>query len=147
MLRRPHPVGMSGTCSRNPTGRASEKAHYVERNGLLQRKGGSAKLGNRLNKPGTWCYNGSMITSIKFPPATLSRLQAEAEKSGKDLDTLVTEAVEAKMALAHLSLHDVLRPINEEIAASGLAPEEAEAFFEQELSAMRAERKSSAGKQ
>ena len=88
-----------------------------------------------------------MITSIKFPPATLSRLQAEAEKSGKDLDTLVTEAVEAKMALSHVSLQDVLRPLNEAIAASGTTPEQAEAFFERELSAMRAERKSSSGKQ
>ena len=88
-----------------------------------------------------------MITSIQFPPATLSRLQAEVEKSGKDLDTLVTEAVEAKMALAHVSLRDVLRPVNEAIAASGLALEETEAFFEQELSAMRAERRSSSGKQ
>lgn len=87
-----------------------------------------------------------MITGIKFPPETLSRLQAEAEKSGKDIDTLVTEAVEARMALSHVSLQDVLRPINEAIAASGMTPEEAEVFFEQELSAMRAERKSSSGK-
>ena len=88
-----------------------------------------------------------MVTSIKFPPATLSRLQAEVEKSGKDLDTLVTEAVEAKIALSHVSLREVLRPIHEAIAASGMAPEEAEAFFEQELSTMRAERKSPKGKQ
>jgi len=86
-----------------------------------------------------------MTTAINFPPATLSRLQAEAQKSGKDIDTIVTEAVEARMAIAHVSLQDVLRPINEAIAASGASPEEAEAFFEQELSAMRAERKSSSG--
>lgn len=84
-----------------------------------------------------------MTTAINFPPATLSRLQAEAEKSGKDIDTIVTEAVEARMALSHTSFQDVLRPINEAIAASGMTPEEAEAFFDQELSAMRAERKSS----
>jgi len=87
-----------------------------------------------------------MTTAIKFPPATLSRLQAEAQRSGKDLDTLVTEAVEAKMALARVSLQDVLRPINEAIAASGMSPEEAEEFFEQELAALRAERKYSSGK-
>ena len=88
-----------------------------------------------------------MITSISFPPATLTRLHAEAVKSGKDLDTLVTEAVEAKMAISHMSLEDVLRPLNEAIADSGATPEEAEAFFEQEHSAMRAERKSASGKQ
>ena len=86
-----------------------------------------------------------MTTAINFPPATLRRLQAEAEKSGKDIDTFVTEAVEARMALSHTSLQDVLRPINEAIAASGMTPEEAEAFFDQELSAMRAERKSTLG--
>jgi hypothetical protein len=87
-----------------------------------------------------------MVTNINFPPATLSRLQAEAEKSGKDLDTLVTEAVEARIALSHVSLQAVLRPINEAIAASGMTPEEAEAFLERELSAMRAERNSFSGK-
>ncbi len=87
-----------------------------------------------------------MVTSINLPPATLSRLQAEAKKSGKDIDTLVTEAVEARIALSYLSFQDVLRPIQEAIAASGMSPEEAEAFFEQELAAMRAERKISSGK-
>jgi hypothetical protein len=51
------------------------------------------------------------------------------------------------VAFSHVSLQEVLRPINEAIAASGTTPEEAEAFFEQELSALRAERKSSSGKQ
>ena len=88
-----------------------------------------------------------MTTAINFPPATLSRLHAEAQKSGKDLDTLVTEAVEARMALSRVSLQDVLRPLHDAIAASGMSPEEAEAFFEQELSAMRAERRSWQGKQ
>jgi hypothetical protein len=87
-----------------------------------------------------------MVTTINLPPATLSRLQAEANKSGKDIDTFVTEAVEARIALSRVSLQDVLRPIHEAIAASGTTPEEAEAFFEQELSAMRAERRSSSGK-
>jgi hypothetical protein len=88
-----------------------------------------------------------MSTAINFPPNTLSRLQAEAQKSGKDIDAFVTEAVEARMALSRVSLEDVLRPLNEAIAASGVTPEEAEAFFEQELAAMRAERKSRAGNQ
>jgi len=72
-----------------------------------------------------------MATSITFPPATLSRLQAEAEKRGKNINTLVIEAVEAKLARSHLTFQDVLRPIQEAVA-----------FFAQELAAMRAERKS-----
>ncbi len=101
---------------------------------------------NRLNKRRDCCYTGTMRTNINLPPATLGRLQAEAEKSGKDIDTVVTEAVEARIALSRVSLQDVLRPIHEAIAASGTTHEEAEAYFDQELSAMRAERKSSAKK-
>jgi hypothetical protein len=84
-----------------------------------------------------------MTFTINLPPATVERLQAEAEKSGKDIDTLVTAAVEVKMALSHVSLQDALRPIQDAIAASGMPPEDAEEFFAQELSAMRSERKSS----
>jgi len=87
-----------------------------------------------------------METTINLPPATLGRLQLEAEKSGKDIDTFVTEAVEARIAISRVSLQDVLGPIHEAIAASGTTPEKAEAFFEQELSAMRAERRSCSGK-
>ena len=87
-----------------------------------------------------------MTITINLPPATLDQLKAEAEATGKDVETVVCEAVEAKMALSNVSMQDVLLPINEAIAASGMTPEEAEAFFAQELSAMRAERKSSLGK-
>jgi hypothetical protein len=88
-----------------------------------------------------------MTITINLLPATLDQLKAEAQATGKDVETVVREAVEAKMALSHVSLQEVLRPINEAIAASGMSPEEAEAFFEQELAAVRAERKSSSGKQ
>lgn len=98
----------------------------------------------RPNKSRKHCYIGVVITGIKFPPATLIRLQAEAARSGKDLDSLVTKAVEAKIALSYLSLREVLLPIQKAIAESGSSPEDAEAFFEQELSIMRAQRKTSA---
>lgn len=86
-----------------------------------------------------------MTITINLPPATIEQLQAEAQATGKDVETVVQEAVEAKMALSHVSLLEVLRPIQEAVAASGLTPEEAETFFERELSALRAERKSSSG--
>jgi hypothetical protein len=89
-----------------------------------------------------------MTITINLPSATLDQLKAEAQATGKDVETVVREAVEVKMALSHVSIREVLRPINEAITASGMTPEEAEAFFEQELAAMRAERKSSSsGKQ
>ena len=88
-----------------------------------------------------------MTITINLPPATLDQLKAEAQATGKDVETVAREAVEVKMALSHVSIQEVIRPINEAIAASGMSPQEAEAFFEQELAAMRAERKSSSGKQ
>lgn len=88
-----------------------------------------------------------MTITINLPPATLDQLKAEARATGKDVETVAREAVEVKMALSHVSIQEVIRPINEAIAASGMSPQEAEAFFEQELAAMRAERKSSSGKQ
>jgi hypothetical protein len=86
-----------------------------------------------------------MVTTINFPLGTAIRLMAEAEKCGKDIDTIITEAVEARLALSPVSLAEVVRPIHEAVAESGMSPEEAEAFFEQELSALRAERRSSSG--
>jgi hypothetical protein len=86
-----------------------------------------------------------MVTTIHFPASTIIRLKAEAEKTGKDIDTIVTEAVEARMALSRVSLAEAVRPIQEALTASGTSAEEAETVFEQELSAMRAERRSCSG--
>ena len=86
-----------------------------------------------------------MTITINLPPATIDQLKAEAEATGKDVETVVREAVEAKMAISHVTFQEVLRPISEAIAESGMTPEEAEEFLARELLAMRAERKS-AGK-
>ena len=77
----------------------------------------------------------------------MGRLYAEAKKSGKDLDALVTEAVEARLAVSRLSLRDVRAPVTEAIMASGMSPEEAEAFFEHEVASMRRERKTPSANQ
>ena len=49
-----------------------------------------------------------MTITITLPPATEQRLRAEAEATGKDVGTLVVEAVEARLSLAKLSLRDAL---------------------------------------
>jgi predicted transcriptional regulator len=76
-----------------------------------------------------------MTITVHLPPATLEKLQAQANATGKDIGTLVAEAVAKDLALASVSVKDVLRPIQDAIAASGTTPEEAEAFFNQEVSA------------
>ena len=83
-----------------------------------------------------------MTLTVDLPQATVDRLRAEAQTTGKDVETLVREAVEAKLARRKRTLTEVLKPIRDAIAASGMSETEANAFFEQELRALRAERRS-----
>lgn len=82
-----------------------------------------------------------MTFTIELPPATLRKLEAKAKATGKDIPTLVVEAVEVDLALTRMSLQDALQPIQDAIASSGMSPEDAEAFLGQELQAHRAERR------
>ena len=45
-----------------------------------------------------------MTITITLPPATEQRLRAQAAATGKEISTLVLEAVETRLALAQLSL-------------------------------------------
>ena len=81
-----------------------------------------------------------MTIKVDFPPATLERLQAEAEASGKDVETFVQEAVEQKLARRKRTLAEVLQPIRDAVAASGMSDEEVNALLERELRAVRAAR-------
>ena len=84
-----------------------------------------------------------MTVTIELPQATLARLQAEAQASGKDLDTFVMEAIEAKLAKRQRTFAEVLKPIHDAVQASRLSEAEVESLFAQELKAHRAERRSS----
>jgi hypothetical protein len=84
-----------------------------------------------------------MTVTIDLPPATLTRLQAEAQASGKDLDTFVTEAIEARLARRSRVFSEVLKPIHDAVRAGGLSDADVESLLDQELKAQRAERRSS----
>ena len=84
-----------------------------------------------------------MTITLNLPPATLEKVQAEAEATGKDVETVVREALEVGLAHRKRSLADVLQPINDAIQASGMSEEDVTALFERELKAVRAERRSS----
>ena len=71
-----------------------------------------------------------MTITINFPPATIEKLQAQAAASGKDVETLVKEAVEANLAVSGLSFREILQPIHDEIEASGTSDEEADTLAE-----------------
>ena len=84
-----------------------------------------------------------MTIKVDFPPATLQRLEAEAQASGKDVETFVREAVEAKLVISGLSFRDIMKPVHEDFAKSGMTEEELEAFLDEEVAAARAERRAS----
>ncbi len=82
-----------------------------------------------------------MSITINLPPATLDWLHAQSQASGKNVETLVAEAVESKLAFSKLSFADAIRPLQDAVAASGLRAEEAEKIFEEELATSRRERR------
>jgi hypothetical protein len=84
-----------------------------------------------------------MTLTIHLPPATLQKVQAEAAATGKDVDTVVQEAIEVGLAKRKKSLVEVLAPINEAIRASGMSEKQVTELFERELKAHRSEKLSS----
>jgi hypothetical protein len=82
-----------------------------------------------------------MTITINLPPATLQKVEAEARATGKDVETVVLDAVEAGIGRRKRSLADVLKPINDAIQASGMSEEETTRLFQRELEAVRAERR------
>ena len=88
-----------------------------------------------------------MTLSIDFSPATLEKLKADAEATGKDLPTLVRETVEAKYARRKQTLAEILKPIHDEVEASGISAKELDDLVDQAVADAHAERKASCKQQ
>jgi hypothetical protein len=84
-----------------------------------------------------------MTITVDFPPATLERLRAEAQASGKDIETLVREAVEQKLARRTRTFADILKPIHDAVEATGISESGVDELLEGELRATRAKRRAS----
>ena len=82
-----------------------------------------------------------MTITINFPPATIEKLQAQAAASGKDVETLVKEAVEAKLVVSGLSFRDILKPVHDDIEANGMSEEDVNTLAETAVAEARAARK------
>lgn len=81
-----------------------------------------------------------MTITISLPPETVEKLEAQAAASGKDVETFVREAVEAKLVVSGLSFRDILAPVHREFEASGLSDEELDALAEGAVAETRSER-------
>jgi hypothetical protein len=84
-----------------------------------------------------------MTLSIDLPPATIQKLHAQAAASGKDVETLVREAVEVKLAVAGLSFRDIMAPVHEDFHTSGMTSEQVDSLIEETVQDSRSERKTS----
>jgi hypothetical protein len=84
-----------------------------------------------------------MTLTIELAPATLERLKAEAAATGKDVQTLIGEAVEARFARRRQSLAEILKPIHDEREASGISEEELEFLVDDAARETRLERRGS----
>ncbi len=88
-----------------------------------------------------------MTIKVDFPPATLERLQVEAQASGKDVETFVREAVEQQLSRRKQTFAEILKPIHDAVDASGLSEAVVDQLLEGELKAVRTERRASRDKQ
>ncbi len=82
-----------------------------------------------------------MTLTIDLPPATLEQLKAEAAATGKDVQTVVREAVEARFARRRQTFADILKPIHDEVEASGVSEEELEKLVDEAVADARAQRR------
>ena len=82
-----------------------------------------------------------MTLTVNLPPAMLEKVRAEAAATGKDVDTVVREAIEVSLAKWKPALAEVLKPINDAMQASGLSEAEATKLFDGEVKAHRTERR------
>jgi predicted DNA-binding protein len=86
-----------------------------------------------------------MTITITLPPPTEERLRAQATATGKDVSTLVLEAVEARLATSQETFREILAPIHEEVRRSGMTDSQIDAILADELATARVERKSRPG--
>ncbi len=82
-----------------------------------------------------------MTITITLPPATEERLRAQSEATGKNISTLVVEAVEARLSLAQLSLRDILAPAHADFQRSGMTEAELQTLLQESLDESRSERR------
>ena len=84
-----------------------------------------------------------MTITIHLPPATEQKLHAQAAATGKDVETLVREAVEVTLALSDHSFRELLEPLHREVEESGIPEGELAALVDGEVAAARTERMAS----
>jgi predicted transcriptional regulator len=86
-----------------------------------------------------------MTITITLPPETEERLLAQAEATGKNISTLVVEAVEARLSVSQLSLREILAPAHADFQRSGMTEAGLDTLLKKSRDEARAERRSAPG--
>jgi len=86
-----------------------------------------------------------MTITITLPPGIEQRLRAQAEATGKAIGTLVVEAVVSRLALANLSLKEILGPVHDDFRQSGMNEGELDTLLQESLDQARSDRKPLSG--
>jgi hypothetical protein len=87
-----------------------------------------------------------MTLTLDLPKETEQKLLARAAATGKDVATLVTEAVEEKLRAAVPTFAEILAPVHENFRQSGMTEAELDMLLEQTLAEARKERRERQGK-
>ena len=82
-----------------------------------------------------------MTITLELPTEMEHELLAQAAASGKDVGTLIREAVAEKLHGSLLTFAQVLSPVHEEFRKSGMTTAELDSLLEQELAGARKERR------
>jgi hypothetical protein len=83
----------------------------------------------------------TMTITIDFSPETERQLLARAAATGKDVNTLVREAVEEKLRTPLPRFQQILAPVHEDFRRSGMSEEELDTLLEESLKEVRQERR------
>ncbi|HEY3967995.1 MAG TPA: ribbon-helix-helix domain-containing protein [Planctomycetaceae bacterium] len=86
-----------------------------------------------------------MTITITLTPETEERLRAQSEATGKNISTLVEEAVVARLSLAQVGLREILAPAHADFQRSGMTQVELDSLLQESIDEIRTERKSAPG--
>jgi hypothetical protein len=82
-----------------------------------------------------------MTITLNLPPATIEKLEAQAAASGKDVETIIREAVEVKLAVSRRTFREIMAPVHEDFRRSGMSEGELEGLVDEAVADARAARK------
>ncbi len=80
-----------------------------------------------------------MSITIDLPPATMEKLEAQAKAKGIDVESLIREAIDAKLLRGGRSFHEILQPIRDEVAQSGMTESELDQLIQSAIQGARAD--------